>query len=238
MKYTVNRGSQEMGQFELADIQALINAGVILPTDNFWFQGMTEAKPVSSLFASQAHIPPQVPAHAQPPAMMANSDQFVLTKLVGPSCPSCSSTDVTKAKAAYESSLQQHSFATSLTNTLKEFTVGAETINKSGAKCAPPEKPEKTDNASGYLFFALPIGFFGLACAIGITSLGLSKEGVAFGIGAVFSIPLSLLLFKSWKKGEAEIETAFQLELKRHRQQMEDYDRTWRCNKCGVMYLT
>jgi hypothetical protein len=35
MKYMVNRGAKEIGQFELADIQALMNAGVILPTDSF-----------------------------------------------------------------------------------------------------------------------------------------------------------------------------------------------------------
>jgi hypothetical protein len=240
MKYTVNRGSQEIGKFELADMKALMNAGVLLPTDYFWFQGMPKMKPVSSLFASQAHTPPQVSAPAQPPAMMANPDQIVLTKLVGPSCPSCSSSDVTKAKAAYESSLLQHSFATSLTDTLKEFTVGAESINKSGAMCAPPEKPEKTDNASGYLLFAITIGVVGLVCAIGFAYCGLCGliyEGIALGIGAVLLVPLSLLLFKSWKKGEAEIEADYQKSLRIHKSQMADYVRTWRCNKCGVMYM-
>jgi hypothetical protein len=238
MKYTVTRGSNEIGKFELADIQALMNAGVVLPTDYFWFQGMPEMKPVSSLFAPQASKPAQVPAPPpMPPARIENAGQVVLTKQVGPSCPSCLSSDVIKAQAAYESSLHQHSFASRFTNTLKEFTVGAESINKSGAKCAPPEKPEKTDNASGYLFFALPIGFLGLVCAIGFISSGLSKEGIVFGIGGLFSIPLSIVLFKSWKKGEAEIEAAFQLELKRHGREMEEYERTWRCNKCGSMYM-
>lgn len=77
MKYTVNRGAQQIGQFELADIQALMNAGVILPTDLFWFQGMPEWTPVSSLFAPPTGLTTQ-PQPPYLPAAQANTQQSVV----------------------------------------------------------------------------------------------------------------------------------------------------------------
>lgn len=41
MQYLIRRGSVEIGKFALADIKALMNAGVILPTDLFSIEGMT-----------------------------------------------------------------------------------------------------------------------------------------------------------------------------------------------------
>lgn len=60
MKYSIKRGNAEIGKFELADIQALMNAGVILPTDYFQVAGMEEWRPVSSLFNKEGAQPPQV----------------------------------------------------------------------------------------------------------------------------------------------------------------------------------
>jgi GYF domain 2 len=238
MKYTVNRGSQEIGKFELADIQALMNAGVILSTDYFWFQGMSDWKPVSSLFSAQPSAVPQVVVPPLPSAIPDLSGPVVMTKEVGPSCPSCHSTDVIKAHAAYESSLQQHSLSAGTSSGFR-FWAGGESINKVGVKCAPPSKPAIVDNTASERMTTL------LFCLAGI---GVTMAGVAFltlenpnplvlmaGLG---SLGLSFWFYKRWQK-QIEIDQAENQKLNyKFKAEMADYVRTWRCNKCGVMYLT
>lgn len=235
MKYTVNRGSQEIGKFELADIQALMNAGVILPTDYFWFQGMSEWKPVSSLFAAQPSAVPQVVVPPLPVAQQAPAGQVVMTQQIGPSCPSCHSTDVIKAHAAYEASLQQHSLSAGTSSGFRLWA-GGESINKVGVKCAPPAKPAVIDNTASERMAML------LFCLAGI---GMSFAGLAFltleknplllmaGFG---SLGLSFWFYKRWQK-QIEMDQAANQKLNnKFKAEMADYVRTWRCNKCGVMY--
>jgi len=237
MKYTVNRGSQEIGKFELADIQALMNAGVILPTDYFWFQGMSEWKPVSSLFAAQPSAVPQVVVPPLPAAQHAHSGQVVMTQQIGPSCPSCLSTDVIKAHAAYEASLQQHSLSAGTSSGFRLWA-GGESINKVGVKCAPPTKPADVDNTASERMAML---IFCLA-GVGLTIAGLSllnvEKNPMFLMAGVGSLGLSFWFYKRWQK-QIEMDQAANQKLKnRFKAEMADYVRTWRCNKCGVMYLT
>jgi positive regulator of sigma E activity len=236
MKYTVNRGSQEIGKFELADIQALMNAGVILPTDYFWFQGMSEWKPVSSLFAAQPSAVPQVVVPPLPAAQHAPAGQVVMTKEVGPSCPSCHSTDVIKAHAAYEASLQQHSLSAGTSSGFRLWA-GGESINKVGVKCAPPTKPADVDNTPSERMATLIFGMVGITFSLmgGVDVLHQNKNPLIL-IGGLGGLGLSFWFYKRWQK-QIEMDQAANLKIKnRFKAEMADYVRTWRCNKCGVMY--
>jgi positive regulator of sigma E activity len=236
MKYTVNRGSQEIGKFELADIQALMNAGVILPTDYFWFQGMSEWKPVSSLFAAQPSAVPQVVVPPLPAAQHAPAGQVVMTKEVGPSCPSCHSTDVIKAHAAYEASLQQHSLSAGTSSGFRLWA-GGESINKVGVKCAPPTKPADVDNTPSERMATLIFGMVGITFSLmgGVDLLHQNKNPLIL-IGGLGGLGLSFWFYKRWQK-QIEMDQAANLKIKnRFKAEMADYVRTWRCNKCGVMY--
>ncbi len=236
MKYTVNRGEQQIGQFELADIQALMNAGVILPTDVFWFQGMTEWKPVSSLFASQTSLAAQAQPPALPAAQTGRQPSVVITKEIGPSCVSCFSTDVMKASAAYELHVKQHSLSAGTLSGLK-FWASGETTNKVGASCAPPTQPEKPDPVllSKILAHFIPVG------VVGLIGHGL-KDGIDRGMGSIMGglalCVVTYVFYRDWKNTEAKIDSEHKEAVKMHRLKMADYDRTWRCNKCGIMYLT
>lgn len=235
MKYTVNRGSVEIGQFELKDIQALMNAGVILPTDYFWFQGMSEWKPVSSLFAPA----PGSAQQAMPPAVRAdNPPSIVVTKEMGPSCPSCHSSDVIKAHAAYEATLQQHSLSAGTSGGFRLWA-GGETINKVGIKCAPPTKPEKTTPFILARALAVIAGLFSFGFGMSALSMVISK-GLGEGIGplllSIFAGVACFYCVRAWRNREAEIEADFQRQLRQHKAALADYVRTWRCNKCGIMY--
>ena len=147
MKYMVNRGAKEIGQFELADIQALMNAGVILPTDSFWFQGMTEAKPVSSLFAQESSLSPRATANIEPPTRLESIVPAPTPKEDGPCCPTCKSTDVIKAYAAYEKYKRQYSFGAATIHG-PTLSGGGNSINNTGLKCAPPAKPKDCKKSS------------------------------------------------------------------------------------------
>jgi hypothetical protein len=246
MKYTVNRGSQEIGKFELADIQALMNAGVILPTDYFWFQGMSEWKPISSLFAAQPSALPQVVVPPLPSAQPAPSGQVVMTQQIGPSCPSCYSTDVIKAHAAYEASLQQHSLSAGTSSGFRLWA-GGESINKVGVKCAPPIKPEKIEPFILERLLALGSGLVAFGFGLPGLMMVLDKNVVTYvaipgaGVGMLFigAMPAVACFFfvKAWRRREAEIEADYQKSLRNYKARMADYVRTWRCNKCGVMYM-
>lgn len=246
MKYTVNRGSQEIGKFELADIQALMNAGVILPTDYFWFQGMSEWKPVSTLFAQQGSTTPQVVTPPLPAARTENTGQVVMTQQVGPSCPSCYSTDVIKAYAAYEASMQQHSLSAGASSGFRLWA-GGETINKVGIKCAPPIKPEKIEpfimarvGVTGAGLVAFVAGLSGLSMVL-VEDKYVQEKLLGEGVGMLFLAVIAgaacFFFVKAWRRREAEIEADYQKTLRIHKSQMADYVRTWRCNKCGVMYM-
>ena len=237
MKYTVNRGSQEIGKFELSDIQALMNAGVILPTDYFWFQGMSEWKPVSSLLSAQPSAVPQVVVPPLPSASPDLSGPVVMTKEVGPSCPSCHSTDVVKAHAAYESSLQQHSLSAGTSSGFR-FWAGGESINKVGVKCAPPSKPAVVDNASSERMATLLLSAVGfIFTLLGTLSLILDFNSPMSLVAGLVSLGLAYFFYKRWKK-QVEIDQAETQKLNyKFKAEMADYVRTWRCNKCGVMYL-
>lgn len=238
MKYTVNRGSQEIGKFELADIQALMNAGVILPTDYFWFQGMSEWKPVSSLFAAQTSAVPQVVVPPLPAAQHAPAGQVVMTKEVGPSCPSCHSTDVIKAHAAYEASLQQHSLSAGTSSGFRLWA-GGESINKVGVKCAPPAKPAVIDNTPSERMATVIFGLVGGASSLmGIVLLLHENNNPLILIGGLTSFGFCYLFYTRWQK-QIEMDQAENQKLNyKFKAEMADYVRTWRCNKCGVMYLT
>jgi hypothetical protein len=241
MKYTVNRGSQEIGKFELTDIQALMNAGVILPTDYFWFQGMSEWKLISSLFAQEAKMAPQVVVPPLPSARQDLPGQVVMTKQIGPSCPSCYSTDVIKAHAAYEASLQQHSLSAGTSSGFRLWA-GGESINKVGVKCAPPVKPEKIEPFMLSRLLTIATGLIAFALgAAGVAQLQRSssrESGVSFIFFAVFAAIACFFCVKAWRRQEAEIEADYQKALRNYKARMADYVRTWRCNKCGVMYMT
>lgn len=235
MKYTVNRGSQEIGQFELADIKALMNAGVILPTDYFWFQGMPEWKPVSSLFAQEASMPPQVIVPPLPTVRTEGISQVVMTQQIGPSCPSCYSTDVIKAYAAYEASMQQHSLSAGTSSGFRLWA-GGETINKVGVKCAPPSKPAIIDNTASERMATLLFCLAGIGVTMaGVALLTLEKNPLVLMAG-LGSLGLSFWFYKRWQK-QIEMDQAENQKLNyKFKAEMADYVRTWRCNKCGVMY--
>lgn len=236
MQYLIRRGSVEIGKFALADIKALMNAGVILPTDLFSIEGMTETKPVSSLFAQETSL--SAPAGAPPlPALRAeNGGQVVLTMAIGPSCSSCLSTDVMKASAAYDLHVKQHSLSAGTLSGLR-FWASGKTTNQVGANCAPPAKPEKPDPVflSKILAHMIPVG------VVGLIAQGL-KDGIDKGMGSIMGglalCVVTYVFYRSWKNAETEIESEHKEAMKKHRLQMADYDRTWRCNKCGIMYLT
>lgn len=239
MKYTVNRGSQEIGHFELNDIKALINAGVILPTDYFWFQGMTEWKPVGSLFPQEAGAIQTAISPSLPVTRAEAVGQVVMTKVIGPSCPSCQSTDVIKAFAAYEASLQKHSVSAS-TSTGIGFWAGGESINKVGVKCAPPTKPELIDSSSTPRMLTVVLGLMGL----GFTLAGVITVFVARGHGDVGAIAFGLAAgcgsffsYKAWTKSKTGAQDAYQEAMRKYKEDIAAYARTWRCNKCGIMYM-
>lgn len=238
MKYTVNRGSQELGKFELADIKALINAGVILPTDYFWFQGMPDWKPVGSLFQQEAVAIQPASPHSLPVARAEDVGQVVMTKDIGPSCPSCQSTDVIKAFTAYEASSQKHSMS-AYTSNLIGFWAGGESINKVGVKCAPPTKPELIDSSSTPRILTVALGLMGLAFGVpgvivlvagGHGNAGDTAFGLVAGCGSFFS-------YRAWMKGKRDAQDAYQKAMRRYKDNVAAYARTWHCNKCGIMYL-
>lgn len=238
MKYTVNRGSQLIGEFELADIKALMNAGVILPTDYFWFQGMPDWKQVSSLFAQEASMPPQVVVPPLPSVRAESLGQVVLTKDIGPSCPSCFSTDVIKAYAAYEASLQQHSL-TAGTSSGFRLWAGGESINKVGVKCAPPAKPAVVDDTTSERLATLVFTLVGIALTLlGALSFGSIVPSPMILIAGLGCLGLSFLFYKRWQNQIKMDQAANQKLNYKFKAEMADYVRTWRCNKCGVMYLT
>ena len=238
MKYTVNRGSQEIGKFELADIKALMNAGVILPTDYFWFQGMSEWKPVSTLFAQQVSMAPQVVVPPLPTTRTESTGHVVMTQQIGPSCPSCYSTDVIKAYAAYEASLQQHSLAAGTSSGFRLWA-GGETINKVGIKCAPPIKPERIDGVGTERMLTLLSAIVGVTCTTLGAFLVMEVRGAGAGLLAVGigSSVAFYFFYKTWKANEAVAEAQHQSTLQQYKANLADYARTWRCNKCGVMYM-
>lgn len=235
MQYLIRRGSVEIGKFALADIKALMNAGVILPTDLFCIEGMTETKPVSSLFAQETSQ--SAPAGSPPlPALRAeNGGQVVLTMAIGPSCSSCLSTDVMKASAAYDLHVKQHSLSAGTLSGLK-FWASGKTTNQVGANCAPPIKPFQSEPMLWSRLFVL---------IFGVTTVALAAKGLIEGNKGLGLLFLSLisgsfcyLCFRAYRKAQAEIEADHQKAMNRYRTQLDAYYRTWRCNKCGVMYLT
>ena len=237
MKYTVNRGSQEIGKFELADIKALMNAGVILPTDYFWFQGMSDWKQVSSLFAQETTLAPQVVVPPLPAARAENIGQVVMTQQIGPSCPSCYSTDVIKAHAAYEASLQQHSLSAGTSSGFRLWA-GGESINKVGVKCAPPVKPETINTASSDLSASIISGFISGTAILLLMSGLMGSTAFLVGLVSIVGIGLSIFLARRWKKLKAKDEETNQKAMRQYKAKMADYVRTWRCNKCGIMYTS
>ena len=55
-------------------------------------------------------------------------------------------------------------------------------------------------------------------------------------VTGVITAFIAFLSHGKWKARVAEIEADHQKAVNRYRSQLADYDRTWRCNKCGVMY--
>lgn len=236
MLYLIRRGSVEIGKFALADIKALMNAGVILPTDLFTIEGMTEAKPVSSLFSQETGLaapegPPPLPVFRT-----ESGGQVVLTMAVGPSCSSCLSTDVMKASAAYELHVKQHSISAGTLSGLK-FWASGKTTNQVGDNCAPPTMPELPDSAGNWknltnVSSMFAVMFFLLA----FLGPGRGVHGGYIALGSLTAI-IGFFSHRKWKARVAEIEAEHLKAMNRYRSQLADYDRTWRCNKCGVMYL-
>ena len=235
MQYLIRRGSVEIGKFALADIKALMNAGVILPTDLFSIEGMTETKPVSSLFAQETSLTAPTGVPPLPAVRIENGGQVILTMAVGPSCSSCLSTDVIKASAAYELHVKQHSLSAGTLSGLK-FWASGKTTNQVGTNCEPPTKPELTEGATGLKNLVSVCSMFAaMFILIAFVSPGRGVEG-GYLVTGVITAFIAFLSHGKWKARVAEIEADHQKAVNRYRSQLADYDRTWRCNKCGVMY--
>jgi hypothetical protein len=196
---------------------------------------MPEWKPVSSLFASPTGLTAQAQPPALPAAQTGRQPSVVITKEIGPSCVSCFSTDVMKASAAYELHVKQHSLSAGTLSGLK-FWASGETTNKVGANCAPPAKPEKPDPMLWSRLFVLVSALS--TTALAVSGLSAGKDGWGFLVLAFFTGLFCYICLRAWRNAEAEIEADHQKAMNLYRSQMADYDRTWRCNKCGVMYLT
>lgn len=67
LNYRVARDGVEIGEFEPFNFFEAVNSGVIRREDSFWMEGMTEWKPVASIFESQATL-----QHSAPPSNNAN----------------------------------------------------------------------------------------------------------------------------------------------------------------------
>lgn len=90
--YTIGRNGLTIGSYEDAQIQAMLSAGNLLPTDVAWKQGMPEWKPLAVLFpgatppAMPGSTPPVLPAGfhpgTQPAAPQPQSPHPVLAMVV------------------------------------------------------------------------------------------------------------------------------------------------------------
>ena len=241
MKYTVNRGSQEIGKFELSDIQALMNAGVILPTDYFWFQGMPKMKPVSSLFAQDGSLSSQAATNMEPANRTGNIMPTPTPKEAGPSCPACTSTDVIRAYAAYEKYKLHFSFAATTVHGPRISGAG-NSINDAGIKCAPPAKPERLqeiipERLLSVIFGAGGAGFIVFGLAFFVNKSGQSPYyGIPLVLLGAYGIKVCSSLVATWKQREAELEAIFERMQIRHKIDLQNYARRWRCNKCAGMF--
>jgi hypothetical protein len=70
------------------------------------------------------------------------------------------------------------------------------------------------------------------------SGLSAGNQGWGFLILAVISGLFCYLCVRAWRNDEAEIEADHQKAINLYESQMADHQRTWRCNKCGIMYLT
>jgi hypothetical protein len=75
--YTIGRNGLTIGNYEDAQIQAMLSAGNLLPTDVAWQQGMPEWKPIGVLFPGAT--PPAMPGATPPvlPPGVSQAAQFV-----------------------------------------------------------------------------------------------------------------------------------------------------------------
>jgi len=71
MKYEVLRGQTKVGSYDFDELKALYQAGVLLPTDIFWIQGMPDWKPLSSLLTPKPSLATSPSSPSVAPALVA-----------------------------------------------------------------------------------------------------------------------------------------------------------------------
>ena len=60
--------------------------------------------------------------------------------------------------------------------------------------------------------------------------------GIPFIIIGAFAIKVCVSLVKTWKIRETELEAIFERMQIKHKIDLANYVRKWRCNKCGGMF--
>lgn len=232
LKYKIARQGQIIGEHDAAVVQAMVNAGTLLPTDHGWTAGMSGWKllpelgftsSVPSLRQSERSAPasfvqpsPVGGPPPLPPKLTVDDWRSMPEGPIPASCPKCASPDIRSFGIIYQ---QGAHTSTSVGMTLSGQVGGMVTSGQTHLAAATQPPQRESDGGGVIVLFGMGIGlvlFFGL----GMGFLG-GLLGVGVSAGAIYLAILS--------SNSADLE---------HAKQIYRWKSSWCCMKCGHRFMS
>ena len=248
-RYLIARNGKQI--FDL-DTQTLIQywkIGKIEPSDHYWTNGMSSWWEVSKLSIISNHLQQNnlntVPSNnigVSISAVTQSTMSGVSSSSITPSqnnspthCPNCNSKTIRTARAIYlsgtrDSTTYGHSYGWGRRSSSRSYSSQRTSKSRLAAQLAPPET-----SGGCTIFFKLIIAIFGLGIISMIFVNNHLNQSQSI-LPVVFSFGFSgLVLYGIYRLVISDLGQTSDNEIKR--QQMEEYDRTWYCNKCATKFI-
>lgn len=248
-RYLIARNGKQIFDVDTHTLIQYWKAGKIEPSDHYWTNGMSSWWEVSKLPIISNHLQQNNSANTSPTNLAVQSstasqtnntlvpkNYSVASQYTPPTqCPNCQSKTIRTARAIYlsgtrDSTTYGHSFSWGRRSSPRSYSSQRTSKSRLAAQLAPPETSGGCTS-----FFKLIIAIFGLGIISMIfvnNHLNQSQSILPF----IFSLGVSgLVLYGIYRLVISDLGQTSDNETKRR--QMEEYDRTWYCNKCATKFI-
>lgn len=248
-RYLIARNGKQIFDVDTQTLVQYWKVGKIQPTDHYWTNGMSSWWEVSKLpiisnhvqqnnltTTSSSNIGVTISAVTQSTLSGVSSSSITPKQNNSPThCPNCNSKTIRTARAIYlsgtrDSTTYGHSYGWGRRSSPRSYSSQRTSKSRLAAQLAPPEA-----GGCGTSIFKLIIALIGLAIITVTIVMGNFNSHSPSPLPSLLTLGISgLILWGIYRVMISDFGQSSDIEFQK---QMEEYDRTWYCNKCATKFI-
>lgn len=233
--YHIARGQQQLAVVDKADLISRVQSGVLQPADLYWTAGMPSWKPLSTfgMLAPYWGGGRQLHAGSPTPVAVAHVQPALPPRREGAPdcCPNCGNKNVKSAQHLYlvgtrDSTTTGTSMGWGRRSSPRSWVSSRTSKSRLAAELAPPQKGCGLAFLGALFALALPMG----CIASSFSGHGRDPSPVGMFLGLAVGIFLAVWVYRWMSQSDEQSE-------REHQRKMDEWERTWYCNKCSHRFL-